>query len=811
MGRTPHCSSRSLFLLVALGLVLYGLVGCSQRPRSTAREMPRAVPEALALPSPAAPEVSDKRFAPVDQAAREEVAQGHLPGAVILVGHKGKIVYRKAFGRRALEPRPQPMTPDTVFDIASLTKVVATTTAVMQLNDQGRLNLDAPAARYWPEFAQNGKGRITLQQLLTHTSGLRAEVPSRRPWSGYGQALAAIAGDRPLNPPGARFRYSDVNFIVLGELVRRVSGLPLDAYCAQNIFKPLGLKDTSFKPPRERLARTAPCDRQNGVWRCGEVQDPTAYRMGGVAGHAGVFSTGDDLAVFAQMLVNGGESRGRQILSPQAVAAMTKPRGVPGSATLRGLGWDIRSPYSKEFNAAFPKGSFGHTGYTGASIWLEPRSRTFLIILTNRLHPAGKGQVKGLRRKIAQAVAGALSLGPPAGIAALGGANSCWETGPGAADAPERVRPGIEVLAAAGFAPLKGKRIGVITNHTGRDAAGRSTLQVLLKAPGVKVGAIFTPEHGLAGNLDEAVPSGKDQTTGLPVYSLYGRAKRPTPRMLGGLDALVYDIQDVGVRFYTYITTMAYCLEAAAAQGLEFYVLDRPNPLTAAMVQGPRLDPDLKSFTGYFPLPVRYGLTAGELARLFNGEKGLGAKLQVVRMEGYRREAWFDETGLTWVNPSPNIRSLTQAILYSGVALVESANVSVGRGTAMPFEVVGAPWISGARLARYLSRRQIGGVKFEPVSFVPKANPFQGRKCEGVRVRLADRNALDGPALGLELATALYRLYPEKLQLDRTLSMIGSREVLRALKNGDDPRDIKRRWEPGLADFRRVRARYLLY
>ena len=806
----------SVLVAVGVAVALAGLVGCSHPPpvaAPAARLAPApAAPAPAVLPAPGAllPRVQDPRCARLDAVVRQEIAAGEVPGAVVLVGHQGRIVYRRAFGQRCVEPLSQPMLADTVFDLASLTKVVATTTAVMQLVDAGSLGLDNVVAGYWPEFAQNGKGRITLRQLLTHTSGLRAGVNSRPRWSDYQGALAAIAADRPLNPPGTAFRYSDVNFIALGEVVRRVSGQPLDVYCAQKIFGPLGMKRTSFKPPKNWQPCIAPCDVQHGRLRWGEVQDPTAARLGGVAGHAGVFSTADDLAVFAQMLIDCGRSGDRRILSPGAVAAMTRPQPLPGGSIQRGLGWDIRSPYSKDFNASFPAGSFGHTGYTGTSIWIDPRSQTFLIILTNRLHPHGQGGVKTLRAKTAAAVAAALPLGPPAGVAARGDFRRD-DVGHGQSDGPDRVLPGIEVLASSGFAPLAGKRIGVITNQTGVDAAGRSTLARLLQAPGVKVRAVFSPEHGLYGNLDAKIESGQDPSTGLPVYSLYGDVKRPTPRMLKGLDALVYDIQDVGTRFYTYITTMAYAMEAAATAGLDFYVLDRPDPVTAALVQGPVLDPGLQSFVGYFPLPVRYGMTPGELAQLFNREKGIGVRLQVVRMAGYRREAWFNDTGLPWVNPSPNLRSLGQATLYSGVALVESANVSVGRGTAAPFEVVGAPWISGARLARYLTQRHIPGVAFEPVVFVPRDNRCGGQRCEGVRLRLVDRAALDGPALGVELAAGLYRLYPREFQIDRILGMLGAREVLRAIKQGDDPRDIQRGWQPGLERFLRVRARYLLY
>jgi uncharacterized protein YbbC (DUF1343 family)/CubicO group peptidase (beta-lactamase class C family) len=792
--------------LVACSVIFTFLSGCA--PALLPPAPPPVVVEPLPPPPPkppaGLPKVQDPRFARLSSVASRELAAGHVPGAVIFVGHRGKIVYHRALGQRTVEPYLQAMTEDTIFDLASLTKVVATTTAIMQLHDAGRVRLNDPVAKYWPEFAANGKSHITLRHLLTHTSGLRADVRSRPRWHDYQGAMAAIVADHPLNPPGTHYRYSDANFIVLGEIVHRVSGLPLDVYCAREIFRPLGLKDTTFRPKGSQKGRIAPTDL-----RWGKVHDPTAYRMGGVAGNAGVFSTADDLAIFVQMLIDGGVSRGRQILSAKAVAAMTKPCRLPGNATRRGLGWDICSPYSRVFNAAFPMGSFGHTGYTGTSLWIDPKSKTFLIILTNRLHPHGRGQVKALRARISAAVAQAIPLGKSARTA-VGGPEPRM-AGHGASGVPDKVRSGLEVLVVSGFAPLKGKNIGVITNHTGVDARRRSTLRLLLQAPGVKVRAIFSPEHGLSGKLDEKIASGMDGATGLPVYSLYGKTMRPTARMLQGLDALVYDIQDVGARYYTYITTMAYAMEAAAGAGLDFYVLDRPDPLTAASVQGPVLDPDLHSFIGYFPMPVRYGMTPGELAQLFNRERHIGVRLQVVKMEGYGRGIWFDETGLPWVNPSPNIRSLAQAILYAGVGLVESANVSVGRGTAIPFEVVGAPWISGSRLARYLSQRQIAGVTFEPVTFVPSASPFRGQRCEGVRLRLEDRNALDAPALGIELAAALHHLYPGKFQIDRTLSMIGARRVLQDIKYGKDPRDIKQRWQAGLNTFCRVRAKYLLY
>lgn len=758
------------------------------------------------------PTVESSRFPEVDRVAEQEIALGHIPGAVIVVGHRGRIVYRKAFGNRSFHPEVEPMSLDTLFDIASLTKVIGTATAVIQLASEGRIDLDDPVGRFWPGFSANGKGSVTIRQLLTHTSGLPVGVDPKARWSSTEEVLSVIEAGHPIGPPGGAFQYSDVNFIVLGEVVRRVSGLPLDDYCSRRIFQPLGMRDTSFRPsPRERF-RIAPSDVQQGMLRRGDVQDPTAYRMGGVAGHAGVFSSADDLALFAQMLVDGGVSRGRPFLSPEALATMTHPHIVPGNPVLRGLGWDMQSPYSREHNAAFPAGSYGHTGYTGSSIWVDPSSTTFLIILTNRLHPYGKGQVNPLRAGVAAAVAAALHLGPAVGASVSG--QPTLDSSPGShgqSDEAHRVHPGIETLASTDFAPLIGRNIGLITNQTAIDGSGRSTVRLLLQAHGVHLRALFSPEHGLAGNLDRRIGSGKDSPTGLPVYSLYGDVKRPTPDMLRGLDTLVYDIQDVGVRYYTYITTMAYAMEAAAAAGLEFIVLDRPDPITASTVEGPVMDPDLKSFVGYFPLPVRYGMTPGELAQLFNRENHMGVRLQVVPMRGYRRETWFDQTGLVWTDPSPNIRSLTQAILYSGVGIVESANVSVGRGTPTPFEVVGAPWITGELLARQLTRRNIAGIRFESTVFTPRSGRFRDQRCEGIRMTLSDRDTFDGPALGVELAAALYHLYPQKFEIDPILGMLGSRKVLQAIKSGEDPHLVRQGWQTALDEFRHTRQKHLLY
>jgi uncharacterized protein YbbC (DUF1343 family)/CubicO group peptidase (beta-lactamase class C family) len=802
-----------VYAVVVVFILALLLPACKSHrpPKPVAR--PPVVPEEQP-PPPEKPQAltfaPDQRYDRIDAVARQEIAAEGLPGAVILVGHQGKIVYRKAFGYRSLVPQRYPMSEDTIFDLASLTKVVATTNAVMQLVDAGLVDLNAPVAKYLPEFNSNGKSQITIKELMTHCSGLRPEVSSQGGWTGYDGAISAIAGDHPICPPGTTFKYSDANFITLGEVVHRLSHKPLDVYSQEKIFRPLGMRHTTYRPPGNWLNFIAPTDYQSNQLRWGEVSDPTAHRMGGVAGNAGVFSTADDLALLVQMLLNGGVgSNGTRILSAQAVAAMTKPYCVAGSC-VRGLGWDMEYPYSRGFNAAFCKGSFGHTGYTGTSIWVDPCSKTFLIILTSRLHPHGHGSCTQLRARVASTVASVAHMGPPARV-------EDWDpvdiinAGFGASDTPDRVQPGVEVLAAANFAALKGKKIGLITNCSGIDANRRSTLSILRSAPGVTLKAIFSPEHGLSGKLDENVASCIDPNSGLPVYSLYGQVKKPTREMLRGVDALVYDIQDVGIRYYTYITTMAYAMEAAASAGIDFIVLDRPDPINASLVQGPVMDRGMKSFIGYYPLPLRYGMTPGEVAQYYNKEAGIGARLQVVPLKGYRRDAWFDQTRLPWVDPSPNLRTLNQCILYGGVGAIESANLSVGRGTPTPFEVVGAPWISAHQLADYLQRRQIPGVSIEPVTFVPRADRFAGRSCQGVRVRLTDRNNFDAPALGIELASALRNLYPGKFDLGNTATMIGSQAVVQAIKNGEDTRQIRQRYQPELASFLRKRQNYLLY
>jgi uncharacterized protein YbbC (DUF1343 family) len=759
-------------------------------------------------------DLREANLQPIDEIVNREIQLGNIPGAVVLIGQQDSVVYRRAFGYRALVPERVPMTEDTIFDLASLTKPIATATAVMQLVERGKINLDAPVARYWPTFGANGKNAIHVRDLLKHSSGLSAGLKVASIRSGYGEALKQIVAQKLIARPGKVFLYSDIDFIVLGELVARVSGLPLDRYCARWIFDRLAMKDTGFKPGVAERPRIAPTTYLNGKLLQGEVNDPVAYEMGGISGHAGLFSTVDDLAVFAQMLLNGGSLHGAEILKGTSIETMTARQQTKNGSGWWGLGWEIAPSFNSGPDELIPPNSFGHTGYTGTAMWVDPVSKSYLIILTNRVHPHGAGDVKPLRMgllRFVSTVLGEVSTSQSTKLPLQLG-NVIMPAASEKRD-PVRspVRSGVDELKAMDFAPLAGLRVGLITNHTGIDSGGRRTLDLLFNASNVKLAALFSPEHGLNGDLDRRISSSNEPLTKLPVYSLYGDVVRPSRAMLQGLDALVFDIQDAGARFYTYITTMAYAMEEAAKQSLQFFVLDRPNPINAMMVQGPVMDASLKSFTGYFPLPVRYGMTVGELATMFNAEIKIGANLHIIKMANYTRESWYDQTGLSWVGPSPNLRTLKSAILYPGVAMVEGANLSVGRGTESPFELVGAPWIDGNELAAFLNQRNIRGVLFVPTRFTPASSRYQSQLCRGVQIVLVDRDRLDSAELGIEIVSALYRLYGNKFQMKSTLGLVGARWVLQAIQDGWDPRAIAHRWEASLPGFRAMRVKYLLY
>ena len=782
-----------------------------------AQNLPSAAPESVGM--------SSQQLAYIDEAVTAEIAKKQLPGAVVLVGRQGKIVYRKAFGNRALEPSIEAMTPDTIFDLASLTKVVATATSVMILVERGKIRLGDPVSRYIPEFGEMGKKNITVEQLLTHRSGLIPDNAIEDYHQGAEKAWENIWKLAPIAEVGSKFIYSDVNFEVLGELVHRISGKPLNEFAAENIYRPLGMKDTGFLPAKNLQTRIAPTEKfyeaersSSSEIKRGIVHDPRSYLLGGVAGHAGLFSTADDLARYCQMILNGGSLGDARILSQMGVARMTEGRASGGNASdgnVRGLGWDIFTGFSANRGDLFPVGSFGHTGFTGTGLWLDPNSETFVVFLSNRVHPKldpkKPADVSSLRGRVATIVTAAITD------------KIQWRNSPiqntVAADSslrnPQsaiRTLNGIDVLARDNFSILKGKRVGLITNQTGKDQNGNSIIDLLFKAPDVKLTTLFSPEHGIRGALDqEKITDSKDEKTGLPILSLYGEARKPTDEMLKNIDVLVFDIQDIGARFWTYPSTMVLAMEAAAKNKIKFVVLDRINPINGSDVEGPIADADKLSFIAHNQIPLRHGMTMGELAQLYNSERNINADLQIVKVENWRRQQWFDETGLTWINPSPNMRSLTEATLYPGVALLETTNVSVGRGTDTPFEILGAPYIDGRKLAEALNAAKLSGVRFVPVRFTPNASTNKGVECGGINVFVTNRNSFEPVLTGLEIAAQIFKMYPKEFNVDKFNRLLVSDKIFNAFKQGSEAKALKQIWENDLEKFKATRQKYLLY
>ncbi|MGZ7080938.1 MAG: exo-beta-N-acetylmuramidase NamZ domain-containing protein, partial [Thermoanaerobaculia bacterium] len=617
------------------------------------------------------------------------------------------------------------------------------------------------ASRYLPEFHGGWRDEVTIRHLLTHTSGLRPDLDLDKEWTGYDTAMGLAFEEMPQNRPGFVFRYSDINFELLGEIVQRVSGMSLDRFAASGIFEPLGMSDTRFRP--RDVHRVAPTQNLRGV-----VHDPTARRMGGVAGHAGLFTTAHDLAIYARTIMNGGAP----VFRPETVRAMTSVQSPPNVAVKRAGGWDIDSPFSRPRGDIFPIGSFGHTGFTGGFLWIDPPSRTFYVFLSNRVHPDGKGSVVALQRQLGTLVAELAEdrraearrhtadfantrAGVATGFSPSAGNHTKprveWVTSGGS------TQNGIDVLHATGYAAVRGMRIGLITNQSGIDRSTNPTIDLLRSAPNVTLVELFAPEHGVRGDVDEPFGDTTDPISGLPVYSLYGPRKKPDAQQLASIDAIVFDVQDIGTRFYTYVSRLGLAMEAAAEAKKKVIVLDRVNPIGGIAIEGPL--PDSQAiFTAYQPVPVRHGMTVGELAKMIAAERHLDVDLEVVPIRHWSRDRWQDEAGLPWINTSPNMRSLTEAALYPGIGLLENA-ISVGRGTSTPFEVVGAPYVDAGALARAMNSLHLPGIWFEPARFTPDASIYADEECGGVRLLVMNRKRFEPVRTGLALAMALLRMY----------------------------------------------------
>lgn len=755
--------------------------------------------EPLAIVSPGEVGIDSNALEGIDTIIAEGIEQAKMPGCVVCFGRQGKIAYLKAFGKKQIRDEQVAMTVDTVFDMASITKPVATATSVMKLVEQGKIRLGAKITEFFPEFAPNGKDEITVKDLLIHQSGLIPDNALRDYLDGPELAWKRICELGLVAPVGTTFKYSDVNFIVLAEIVKKVSGKSVHAYSQENVFVPLGMKETGYLPGEQLRLRAAPTEKRNEQWMRGEVHDPRAYALGGIAGHAGLFSTAEDLAIYAQMMLGGGtlatSDSSEQILSPRTVRTMTG--AYPVSSGQRGLGWDKRTGYSSNRGDLLSDSAFGHGGFTGTVLWIDPELDLFFVFLSNRVHPDGSGSVNHLAGRIVNVVAGAIK-------------NDHADNAVNDAAVP--VMTGVDVLRRDGFRQLRGQKVGLITNHTGRSRTGEGTAELLKDASEVELVALFSPEHGFEGKLDVSrIGDSSDARTGLKIFSLYGETRKPTPEMLQTVDTLVFDIQDIGTRFYTYISTMGEAMEAASENGKRFVVLDRPNPIGGMQVAGPMLDKGSESFVGFHKLPVRHAMTIGEIALMLKSELELDLDLQVVRCEGWQRENLWEENGLTWVNPSPNMRSLTQAMLYPGIGLLETTNVSVGRGTDTPFEVLGAPWIDGVALAEHLNAAGLPGVVFVPIEFVPESSKFSNELCSGINIVIANRDKFESVRTGLAVACQLRTLFPNDWQTKSFNRLLGNKAVYDSVLAGNSIGEVSMKSQLGVSDFFRRRSAYLLY
>lgn len=710
---------------------------------------------------------------------RSAIDRGEIPGATLVVLRQGQVVFRRAYGLRAKKPAEVPMTSDTIFDLASLTKPLATATSILLLNEQGRLQLRDPVKKWLPAFVD---ARVTIEHLLRHTSGLPAGSAQAVHAGTSAQAFDIIIKTPLDGPPGEAYVYSDLGYVLLGEIIGAASGEKLELFAEKNIFSPLGLLDTSFLPSPRVRQRIAPTTHEGEDFLQGKVHDPLARKLGAIAGNAGLFSSADDIAKFVAMLMQNGELDGKRILSTTIMRQLLDLQSLPNAKEKRSLG--LVSMFE----------GVGHTGFTGTAFWIDPSRNHGVVLLTNGVHPDGKGKAKQVRRDVATAAIlmskGKTIVTPPA--ASL-------------------VHPGVDQLERQGFSLLNGRKIGLITNHTGTNERGERTIDVLMRHDKLTLLAIFTPEHGLTGTADGLVQNGKDSATAIPIFSLYGQNKRPADNAFKDLDTLVFDLQDAGTRFYTYISTLGIMLEEAAKRKLRFVVLDRPNPLGGLTLEGPVLDADRESFVGYHEIPIRHGMTVGELARMFNVERKIGADLHVVEMTGWKRSMLWAQTGLSWLPPSPNLRSPLEALLYPGIGLLETTNLSVGRGTNQPFEQIGAPYIDGERLATELNQAKLAGVRFIPVTYTPTSSTFANESCNGVRVNVTQIENLEPVRLGLTIAATLRRLYPAEWKVAAIMTLLGNERALESLVRGESADRIVARYEKDLTDFANRRGPFLLY
>ena len=739
-----------------------------------------------------------KAKAEIREAMEAAISAGDLPGAVVGFWHNGEWLVRETFGNRVVGETNEPMTLDTVFDMASITKPVATATSIAILAERGKVNVEAPVKTYLPEFTGDGRDDVLVKHLLTHTAGLIPDNAIGDYKSGVDEAWKNLFAVKIQSTPGSKFVYSDVCFQLLGKIVERASGQPLNEFAKANIFEPLGMKDSGYLPAEALRPRIAPTEVRDGKMLRGEVHDPRAALMGGVAGHAGLFSSLDDIARYSQMMLASGSLENVQIMRPETFVKLTAPHALDSRPDFglisRTNGFDHHSPFSYNSGDVLSGAAFGHGGFTGTVLWIDPIRNCFFVFLSNRLHPDGKGNVNRLAGKVSKTIVE--SCLPPLATR----------------DPLAPVMLGVDVLRESEFRLLKGKRVGLVSNHTGRTSDGISTPQLLRSAKDVQLVALFSPEHGFEGLLDEAGIGDSTATElKLPIYSLYGKTRRPTAEQLAQVDCLVYDIQDIGCRFYTYISTMKECMLAASEHGKQLIILDRPNPIGGVVVAGSMVDPGRESFVACHNLPVQHGMTVGELAVMFRKELDLKLDLQIVPIRHWQRTQLLDETGQEWVDPSPNMRSLLAARLYPGIGLLETSNISVGRGTDRPFEWLGAPWIDSRKFAQWFNEQGVPGVRAIARRTTPNASKFANEPCGGIQFVVTDGKNIDALTIGLTIAVGLQKLYPNDWKAASINTLLVNNQIRDAIVAGASVKDLQALYTADLEEFRKRRDAALLY
>ncbi len=726
------------------------LVACTDPPRP--HTQPRPEPTVREFPPPIPPE-PELEFAPpvrltladehaIDEAVNAAIAAGDLPGAVVRIGRRDGVVFERAYGMASLEPERRTMQPHMLFDLASVTKVI-TTIAVLRLHEQGVVHLDRPVDGLLPEIAGWG---ITPRHLLLHTAGFRPVNPLTDYDDDRAASLSRALRNAPERRPGT-YTYSDLSFIALGTLLERIERKSLAEIFHQRIFGPVGAH-ARFNPgvstnvvPTEYAARRG--DPPPMIHA--EANDPRAWRLSGIAGHAGLFASAEDLARIAEALLRGELLRPETMRLMHTVVEVARPNG---QRVRRGLGVGMDDRRAEGWSGQ----SFGHGGYTGTWLWIDPERDLYVVLLAHRVHPNGEGRSGPIRSTIGRLI-NAASIEPPR---------------------ENVVRLGIDMLHAQGFEPLEGKRVAVLTNGAARARDGTPTWQLLQRHTDLR--RIFTPEHGLGADREGAVSDAQEGQ--LQVVSLFGPQRTPQPEALADLDIVLVDLQDVGARFYTYGATMGRMMQAAAEADVAVWVLDRPNPLGGEHVIGPMLQESQRSFVNHQPgWPVQHGLTMGEVARLLKAERELEVELNVIEMQGWSRSMRWDDTGLRWTPPSPNLRTTNQVLLYPGVALVEGTNVSVGRGTDHPFELVGAPWMNAEAVLAALPDDATAGLSLEATRFRPTSARHRGRWCRGIRIELTDRERAQPVRFGLALLRALQQVHADDWESERAVRIVGDERI----------------------------------